>query len=268
MASALGLGQSAFGSRGPPDSIADAAYVNAFLAKHMLDADELGSLLLRSFPDELTCAWFEERCKRHIHATEQDCLFAMMKRLSQCDECGKIQVDDPMLTCGACRGVHFCNKTCQKENWPKHKSSCRAGDVSKTSYRVADICSKMMTAMSMVEDCTNINTLQTNAAGNPLLSCFHQSGNSEFVYCAVYEEGRVIFIPMPESILQLVKSQDDTVDAQNLHSSKAHIDSMLAEKEVIVLIVAIGTTYSNGEPKCLFLTKKTWVTTTGRPEID
>jgi len=32
--------------------------------------------------------------------------------------------------------------------------------------------------------------------------------------------------------------------------------------------VAIGTTYSNGEPKCLFLTKKTWVTTTGRPEID
>jgi len=125
----------------------------------------------------------------------------------------------------------------------------------------------MMTAMSMVEDCTNINTLQTNAAGNPLLSCFHQSGNSEFVYCAVYEEGRVIFIPMPESILQLVKSQDDTVDAQNLHSSKAHIDSMLAEKEVIVLIVAIGTTYSNGEPKCLFLTKKTWVTTSGRPEV-
>jgi len=268
MASASGFDQTARRGRGLPDSIADAAYVNAFLAENMLDADELGSLLLHLSLDEHTCAWFEERYKRHIHATEQDCLFAMMKRLSQCDECGNIVVDDTMLTCGACRGAHFCNKTCQKQNWPKHKLVCKGGQVSKTSYRVADICSKMMTAMSMVDDGTNTNTLQTNGAGNPLLSCIHKSGNTEFVYCAVYEEGRVVFIPMPESIFQLVNIKDNSTDTQARHSSTAQIDLMLSEKEVIVLIVAVSTTDSDGVSNCLLLTKKTWVTTTGRLDSD
>ena len=247
MATASGVGP------GPPNSIADAAYVSTFLAGNMLDADELGSLLLRLSPDEHTCAWFEERRKRHICATEQDALFAMMKRMSQCDSCGEIAVDKPMLTCGACRGIHYCSKICQKNNWPQHKTACKGGQVAKSSYRVADICSKMMTAMSMMDSDTGAATSVTNH----MLSS-RQSGNKEFVYCAVYEDGNVIFIPMPESVFLLV-------NLEGRHSTTAEIDSMLHEKDVIILIVAIGTTDPDGVLNCLLLTKKTWVMANGPP---
>jgi hypothetical protein len=96
----------AAGSRGPIDSIVDAAYVNAFLAENMLSAEDLGAVLYSISP-EYTFRWFEGQQRRHIHAMEQDCLFAMMKRLSQCDECGKVVVDRTMLTCSACRGCSF-----------------------------------------------------------------------------------------------------------------------------------------------------------------
>jgi len=84
--------------RGPADSVADAAYVDAFLAENMLNAEELGAVLFQISPD-YKCRWFEGQQRRHIYAIEQDCLFAMMKRMSQCDECDKIQVDHRMLTC-------------------------------------------------------------------------------------------------------------------------------------------------------------------------
>ena len=242
--------------RGPPDSIADAAYVNAFLAENVLDAEELGAILYQISP-EYTFGWFEGQQRRHIHAVEQDGLFAMMKRLSQCDECGKVVVDRTMLTCSACRGYHYCDRACQKLNWPKHKPVCR-DQVSKNSYRVVDICSKMMTAMSMADDGTGTNTPRTNGGGNHIATCIDQHENTEFVYAAVYEQGSIMFIPMPENVLRLMNHTDDKGEAEK-------IDLMLSEKNIIVLIVAISTTDPDGVSNCLLLTKKTWVTTTPAP---
>jgi len=74
----------------------------------------------------------------------------------------------------------------------------------------------------------------------------------------VYEDGNVIFIPMPESVFLLV-------NLEGRHSTTAEIDWMLHEKDVIVLIVAISTTDQDGVLNCLLLTKKTWVMATGPP---
>jgi len=244
------------GSRGPTDSIVDAAYVNAFLAENMLSAEELGAVLYQVSP-EYTCRWFAEQQRRHIHAIEQDGLFAMMKRLSQCDECGKVVVDRPMLTCSACRGYHYCDRACQKLNWPKHKPVCR-DQVSKSSYRVAAICSKMMTAMSMADDGTGTNMPRTNGGGNHIMNCIDRLENTEFVYAAVYEQGSIMFIPMPENVLRLMNRTEDSGEA-------GKIELLLSEKDVIVLIVAISTTDPDGVSNCLLLTKKTWVTMTPAP---
>ena len=241
---------------GRADSIADAAYVNGLLADNMLNAKQLGAVIYQLSP-EYTLQWFEGQQRRHIHAIEQDCLFGMMKRLSQCDECGKIVVDRPMLTCSACRGYHYCDKACQKLNWPKHKPVCR-NQVSKTSYRVANICSKMMTAMSMADDGNGTNTPRSNGGGNHIATCIDRNENTEFVYAAVYEQGSIMFIPMPENVLQLMSHAHNTGETEK-------IDLMLSEKEVVVLIVPISTTDPDGLSNCLLMVKKTWVTTTPAP---
>jgi len=146
----------------------------------------------------------------------------MMKRLSQCDECGKVVVDHPMLTCSACRGYHYCDRACQKLNWPKHKP------------------------------------VWTNGGGNHIATCIDQQENTEFVYAAVYEQGSIMYIPMPENVLRLMNRTDDSGEADK-------IELILSEKDVIVLIVAISTTDPDGVSNCLLLTKKTWVTTTPAP---
>jgi len=238
-------------SRGSADSVADAAYVHAFLAENMLNAEELGDVLSFISPD-YTSRWFEGQQRRHIYAIEQDRLFAKTKTMSQCDECGKIQMDNPMLSCGNCHGYNYCDEVCQKLGWSEHKPVCN-NRISKSSYRVADICSKMMTAMSVADNATGTNTPRSSGGGKHIAKCIDEHDNTEFVYAAVYEHGRLLFIPMPESVLQRCTLKTGSSDT-------GKIDSMLREKNVIVLAVAIKTTNSDGVGHDLLLTTKTWVT--------
>lgn len=238
-------------SRGPADSVADAAYVDAFLAENMLNTEELGDILLLISPD-YTSRWLEGQQRRHIYAIEQDRLFATMKSMSQCDHCGEIQMHNRMLTCGACRGYHYCNETCQEDNWPEHKPVCNK-QVSKSSYRVASICSKMMTKMSRADNATGTNTPRSSGGAKHIAKCIDEHDNTEFVYAAVYEHDRLIFIPMPESVLQRGTLKNGGGETEK-------IDLILREKNVIVLVVAIKTTDSDGVLNCLLLARKTWVT--------
>jgi len=110
----------------------------------------------------------------------------------------------------------------------------------------------------MADDGTGTNMPRTNGGGNHIMNCIDRLENTEFVYAAVYEEGSIMFIPMPENVLRLMNRTEDTGEASK-------IELLLGEKDVIVLIVAINTTDPDGVSNCLLLTKKTWVTTTPAP---
>ena len=45
-----------------------------------------------------------------------------------CGNCRKSpEVDGVRLSaCNRCKAIKYCSKACQKEDWPKHKRSCRA----------------------------------------------------------------------------------------------------------------------------------------------
>lgn len=40
-----------------------------------------------------------------------------------CGECGK--TDEKLLRCGKCKSEWYCDVTCQKKAWPKHKQVCQ-----------------------------------------------------------------------------------------------------------------------------------------------
>jgi len=67
-------------------------------------------------------------------------------------ECANCQ-QPATLVCGGCKGppvlegdapiAHYCNATCQRADWAKHKSTCRRFQDRMTLYRVADIAQKL-----------------------------------------------------------------------------------------------------------------------------
>jgi len=73
---------------------------------------------------------------------------------------------------------------------------------------------------------------------------------------------------MPKHILQLLNCKDDSTDTHARHRTTAQIDSMLCDKDIMILIVAVGITNPGGVSECVFVTKKTWVMTTGPPQRD
>ncbi|KAH3764566.1 hypothetical protein Pelo_3584 [Pelomyxa schiedti] len=46
-----------------------------------------------------------------------------LKSLKECGWCGK---PNQSLRCTRCLTTYYCNKACQKKDWPHHKASCRA----------------------------------------------------------------------------------------------------------------------------------------------
>merc|ERR1719174_2907539 len=45
---------------------------------------------------------------------------------ASCSHCGKAAVGKrQLLACGICRRARYCNKKCQKANFPKHKFICK-----------------------------------------------------------------------------------------------------------------------------------------------
>jgi len=40
----------------------------------------------------------------------------------RCSNCRELKAD--ALKCGACKGVYYCNKECQKADWSLHKKGC------------------------------------------------------------------------------------------------------------------------------------------------
>jgi hypothetical protein len=53
------------------------------------------------------------------------------KSVRQCSYCNKIEAEErltqpkfTLLRCGRCNSAYYCNPTCQREHWSKHKAAC------------------------------------------------------------------------------------------------------------------------------------------------
>eukprot|EP01113_Clastostelium_recurvatum_P038216 TRINITY_DN5689_c0_g1_i5.p1 TRINITY_DN5689_c0_g1~~TRINITY_DN5689_c0_g1_i5.p1 ORF type:complete len:670 (+),score=50.33 TRINITY_DN5689_c0_g1_i5:118-2010(+) len=57
--------------------------------------------------------------------------FVNREKVLHCNKCSKISLK--MQMCSGCKGVHYCSRTCQAEDWKKHKHSC--GKNSKGAYK-------------------------------------------------------------------------------------------------------------------------------------
>ncbi len=67
--------------------------------------------------------WYHAAAQRGENEAESQAEEADKQREAalRCVACG----EDAQLSCGACRLVRYCNRTCQKDHWPKHKKECK-----------------------------------------------------------------------------------------------------------------------------------------------
>jgi ankyrin repeat protein len=66
------------------------------------------------------------------HTNKNDELKAALRRPAGkrrcCEHCDKTTTGQKMMKCGACLTVYYCNRACQKANWPLHKQVCTANE--------------------------------------------------------------------------------------------------------------------------------------------
>ncbi|KAJ7459249.1 hypothetical protein FB451DRAFT_1272310 [Mycena latifolia] len=58
-----------------------------------------------------------------------------------CTKCRKNEVGLELRRCGKCKGVWYCSKECQTQDWPKHKKSCKTVEGSGMLKLVENFCS-------------------------------------------------------------------------------------------------------------------------------
>lgn len=52
---------------------------------------------------------------------------ALQPPVKKCETCGKVRISGHSLQtlCLGCHAVHYCDRACQKADWPRHKNQCR-----------------------------------------------------------------------------------------------------------------------------------------------
>jgi len=159
-------------------------------------------------------------------------IFAMASDMSQCDSCGIVRIGLPkMLTCGGCKGYHYCQKSCQKKDWKlAHKNMCTKDIIRRAHFKTTDVCVKILSGLSIDWD-----TEATNGENNHVEILIKKSGCKDCLYVPVYDNKRLCYIPMPLRILSYVMSiADENAAAKSLRET-AHVT--FKNSDCVVLLV-------------------------------
>ncbi|KAM3421095.1 hypothetical protein BST61_g1509 [Cercospora zeina] len=71
--------------------------------------------------------FFERFCAERTAADQKWAEVECPVSTPVCNKCGEDeQKETPLLVCGGCRLVRYCDRECQKESWAKHKKLCKA----------------------------------------------------------------------------------------------------------------------------------------------
>ena len=106
---------------------AAASQITTLLQDNLMNMPELYALLAEISGDEFKPWDMRKQIQGAIVIPGgDDTLFGMASDMSQCDSCGVARMGLPkMLTCGSCKGYHYCSKVCQKKDWNlSHKHMC------------------------------------------------------------------------------------------------------------------------------------------------
>ena len=98
--------------------------VRAILQKSLLSISDLYMKLYVHSGGNFTQAKLRKQLAGVIILPESDdTMYFVSSQTSQCDLCGNMAMGLPkMLTCGRCRGYHYCGRECQKIHWKRvHK---------------------------------------------------------------------------------------------------------------------------------------------------
>jgi len=161
-----------------------------------------------------------------------DTLFAMASDMSQCDSCGVARMGLPkMLTCGSCKGYHYCSKVCQKKDWKlAHKHMCTKDIIRRAHFKTTDVCVKILSGL-----CIDWDTKSMNGENNYVQEHIEKSGYKDYIYVPVYDKKRLCYIPMPLKILSYVESIVGKDVAVKSSVEKVHVK--FKDCDCVVLLV-------------------------------
>jgi len=207
--------------------------ITTLLQDNLLNVTEFYIFLEQMGGCDLTESEIRKQLQCAIIVTEKkDASFALAANMSQCDACGVVGVGLPkMLTCGDCKGYHYCSRKCQKKDWRNaHKLLCTKGKISREHFKTTDACMNILAVL-----CIDWETEAMNSENNYVRKHIEKSGCKDFIYVCVYDKKRVYYIPMPLKILNCLKTIADKDDT--LASSFEKVDVNFDSSNYIVLLV-------------------------------
>ena len=208
------------------------------LAAILIPAGQLCKLMQIDSKGKFTMDDFDKQFRMRIEIdgqkvfgadSTQDEFFSYIAETSQCTNCG---IGSPpnfpkMLTCSACKIVHYCNKTCQREHWKRgHKALCMGKTIPKEVFRVAYFCSKMLSFLSLGLDTEQEMTI--NADSSHLRTALLKSSCKDHIYMPVFEDGTLMYIPMPLKFVAYFFAEGDQkvfrgTGLESFNDSEQHI---------------------------------------------
>jgi len=206
-----------------PRMHSDKGIIEKMLRDNLIPAGQLCKMMQINSKGKFTTDNFDEQFRMRIEIdgkkllgldSTQDEFFSSVAETSQCEACGDLKTKSKMLTCSGCRVVHYCDKTCQREHWKNgHKALCTEKLYPKDVFRVAEFCSKMLTALAVGWDTEHRIVL--NADSSHLCNAFLKYGCKDHTYLPVFEDDTLIYIPMPLKFVDyLVPESDKRVGPQ------------------------------------------------------
>ena len=204
--------------------------ITTLLQDNLLNVTEFYLFLEQMGGCDLTESEIRKQLQCAIIVTDKkDASFALAANMSQCDACGVVGVGLPkMLTCGNCKGYHYCSRKCQKKDWKhSHRLTCTKENIRREHFKTTDACMNILAVL-----CIDWDTEAMNSENNYVQKHIEKSGCKDCIYVPVYDKKQVYYIPMPLKILSCVKSIADKDAALKLSLEKVHESS-----DYIVLLV-------------------------------
>jgi len=136
-----------------------------------------------------------------------------------------------MLTCGNCKGYHYCTMKCQEKDWKNsHRLICTKKNIRREHFKTTEACMNILAVL-----CIDWDTEVMNSENKYVQEHIEKSGCKDCIYVPVYDKKRVYYIPMPLKILSYVKSIADKDAALKLSLEKVHVT--FESSDYIVLLV-------------------------------
>ena len=190
----------------------DGGTVKKMLQDSLIPTWQLCKMMQKNSKGAFTADDFNEQFKMRIEIdsktmfrpeSTQDEFFSYITQTSQCDHCGTGTPPSfpKMLTCSACKSVHYCTKECQRQHWKNgHKAMCMGKAIPKDVFRVAYFCSRMLAFLSLGLDAEL--DMAINADSSVLRTALLKTGCRDNIYMPTFEEGVLMYIPMPQKFVR------------------------------------------------------------------